>query len=223
MPLTSTQLSEIKDFIHSRGFTHIEVEMEILDHVASAVEAKLEASPNKSVTKAIHEVHAGFGPLGFSIMEDEFRNSFRKHYQSIRRSILTRYLLLKNVWMVLLAIICSYALSTILTNLPPLFNLALLLILSTISWLSLYFYFRRSFKTWRKKSLVLSNELSRIGLVSYTMFYGIYYLDLFIEANFNSTILLTTCLTLIILSAVYTKDCIEEVYHWTNERYLKYA
>ena len=223
MSLNKQQIEEIKNFIHSHGFTHIEVEMEILDHVASAVEAKLEDNPHKSITKAIQEVHAGFGPLGFSIMKDEFRKSFGKHYQSIRRTILKGYLWSKNAWMVLLAIICSYALSTILTNLPPVFNLALLLILSTISWVSLYFYFRRSFKKWRKKSLVLSNELSRIGLSSYTIFYGIYYLDLLIEANFNSTILLTTCITLIIISAVYTKDCIEEVYHWTNERYLKYA
>ena len=79
MPLTKDQLSEIRDFIYSRGFTHIEVEMEILDHVASAVEAKLEENPDKPPTKAIHEVHSSFGVLGFSVLEDEFRKGFRKN------------------------------------------------------------------------------------------------------------------------------------------------
>jgi hypothetical protein len=42
MSLTVEQITAIKAFINKRGFTTIEVEMEILDHVASAVEAKLE-------------------------------------------------------------------------------------------------------------------------------------------------------------------------------------
>lgn len=91
MPLTNAQLSEIKKFIHSRGFTTIEVEMEILDHVASSIEAKLEANPNKSIKKAIHEVHAGFGPLGFSVMEDEFRKSYGKQFGIIQRGLLWAY------------------------------------------------------------------------------------------------------------------------------------
>ncbi len=37
MTLNKDQIEQIKNFIHSRGFTHIEVEMEILDHVATAV------------------------------------------------------------------------------------------------------------------------------------------------------------------------------------------
>ena len=49
MKLAQDQITEIKKFIHSRGFTHIEIEMEILDHVASAVEAKMEKNPNKSI------------------------------------------------------------------------------------------------------------------------------------------------------------------------------
>lgn len=75
MPLNKHQIEQIKQFIHSRGFTHIEVEMEILDHVASAVENKLEKDPSMSLERAIQEVHAGFGPLGFSTFEDSINKS----------------------------------------------------------------------------------------------------------------------------------------------------
>lgn len=223
MKLTQDQIAEIKKFIHSRGFTHIEVEMEILDHVASAVEVKLESDPNKSITKAIHEVHAGFGPLGFSVMEDEFRKGFGKHYQSIRKGLLKKYLWSERAWVTLLVIMASFALSTILKNLPASFNLVLLLALSSISWLSLYFYFRRVFRKWRKKSMVISHQLGKIGLGSYMIYYTIYYAHEFIGMDFSSTSLLTACLTILSLSTLFTKDCILEVFHWTNERYLKYV
>ncbi len=72
--LNKEQIAEIKKFIHSRGFNTIEVEMEILDHVASAVTEKLEADPEKTLDKAIKEVHASFEVFGFSTIEDEKRS-----------------------------------------------------------------------------------------------------------------------------------------------------
>ena len=118
MQLTKEQISEIKKFIHSRGFTHIEVEMEILDHVASAVEAKLETNPNKSITKAIHEVHAGFGPLGFSVMEDEFRKSYLNEHRLLRNNIIKDLFGSSKVIIVLMTFIMSYTLSLLILPLP---------------------------------------------------------------------------------------------------------
>ena len=46
MNLTKEQLYTIKDFIGKKVITYLDVEMEILDHVASVVEEKMTANGN---------------------------------------------------------------------------------------------------------------------------------------------------------------------------------
>ncbi|BDD07883.1 hypothetical protein FUAX_03150 [Fulvitalea axinellae] len=75
MTLTDEQIQKIRRFISSRGFTQIDLQDEIIDHVASSVEEKLEANPELDFDKAVKETHATFGVMGFSEMEEAFVKS----------------------------------------------------------------------------------------------------------------------------------------------------
>ena len=225
MPLTKEQLSEIRDFIYSRGFTHIEVEMEILDHVASAVEAKLEAEPNKSFTKAIHEVHASFGILGFSTMEDEFVKSFKKLSSKVFIDTLFSYIYQKKA-LITLAVFLGFLMlgNSILPVesgffyqifyyalgiLTALFNLA------TITKLN----------KWHKRSMVIS---SFSGYVAFAyLIFGQFFGSLTkIEVDGGmemSSALFALFSTIIVLNGLIFTDILKWAFNWTNERYLKYV
>lgn len=80
MALNNQQLDSIKAFIAKRGFTHVDLQLELLDHVASRVEEKMEANPALSFDTALTETHREFGVFGFSGMEDGLRKSLERQY-----------------------------------------------------------------------------------------------------------------------------------------------
>lgn len=226
MKLTQDQIAEIKKFIHSRGFTHIEVEMEILDHVASAVEAKLEVNPHKSTTKAIREVHTGFGPLGFSVMEDEFRKSFRNVYKATVWNVISNYLWRTKAFVTF----ASFSLFLIIgQKILPFtsqwqykgFFYLLGMVVAIVTLLSN----RSVIKKWSKRSLVVSSASSMVAL-SFTLFgqgFGIITDALYLETQSVSVSLFALFSTITVLYGFIYSEIINWSFNWTNERYLKYA
>ena len=80
MTLNKEQLLEIKVFIEKKGFTYVDVQMEILDHVASSVEEQMTDKPELDFENALNQTYKGFGVLGFSVMADGIANTIRKKY-----------------------------------------------------------------------------------------------------------------------------------------------
>lgn len=78
MKLSAEQLTQIKSWISKRGFTHTDVQYEILDHVASAIEDKMEENPKLSLEKAFEEVHKSFGVFGFQTFEESIASKLSK-------------------------------------------------------------------------------------------------------------------------------------------------
>jgi hypothetical protein len=78
MKLTSEQIAQIKSWISKRGFTHTDVQYEIIDHVASAIEDKIEDNPELGLEEAFFEVHKSFGVFGFQTFEESIANRLNK-------------------------------------------------------------------------------------------------------------------------------------------------
>lgn len=80
MQLSQQQLEEIKQFVLSKGFVYLDVQMEIIDHVASALEERMEADSKLDFSKALQETYNSFGALGFSTIADAVANGLHKKY-----------------------------------------------------------------------------------------------------------------------------------------------
>ena len=83
MNLNQEQLHQIKDLIAQSGFKEVDVQMEILDHVASSVEDKMEENPLLTIDDAISATHQSFGIMGFSAFADGIANSIRAKYSRL--------------------------------------------------------------------------------------------------------------------------------------------
>lgn len=80
MELTSEQLQEIKEFVLRKGFVYLDVQLEIIDHVASAIAELMQTNPQLDFQQALVKVHASFGIFGFSTIEDAISNGLSKKY-----------------------------------------------------------------------------------------------------------------------------------------------
>ncbi|RNL54108.1 hypothetical protein [Pedobacter jejuensis] len=83
MKLSNQQLAQIREFISKKGFTYIDVQMEILDHVASQVEEYMTNNPELKFDDALNETHKSFGLLGFSSLEDSITKMLHRRYKKI--------------------------------------------------------------------------------------------------------------------------------------------
>lgn len=64
--LSEEQVERLFAFVRSCSVKHYDVQVELVDHLATAIEEKLEDNPEKSFQEAFWEVHRSFGPLGFT-------------------------------------------------------------------------------------------------------------------------------------------------------------
>lgn len=108
MNLTPSQISHLKSLIASKGYEEIDVQYEILDHVACKVEEILDENPKLELEEAFRIAHAGFGIFGFSGLEESFKKMIQKRFYSKYKAAMleffTSYRLL--VLLAVLALFC---------------------------------------------------------------------------------------------------------------------
>lgn len=78
MKLTKPQIDQLKTLISKKGYPEIDVQYEILDHVACKVESMLDYHPKLNLEDAFQKVHAEFGIFGFSDLELSYKKAIEK-------------------------------------------------------------------------------------------------------------------------------------------------
>lgn len=95
MKLSPSQITSLKKLISYKGYPEIDLQYEILDHVACKVEVLLEEKPTLSLDDAFRKVHSEFGIFGFSDLAESYIKSIEKRYRRFfweeLRSFFTSY------------------------------------------------------------------------------------------------------------------------------------
>ncbi|WP_338225266.1 hypothetical protein [Algoriphagus confluentis] len=104
MKLSPDQITTLKKLISIKGYEEIDVQYEILDHVACRIEVLMDENPKLSLEDAFRKTHAEFGIFGFADLADSYRESIRKRfwsrYWASLRSLVTSY---RVIYLILLA------------------------------------------------------------------------------------------------------------------------
>lgn len=181
MILNEKQLAEIKFFISKKGVRYLDVQMEIIDHVASCVEEKMNENSDLSFETALKETHASFGIFGFGGVEDGITNGLSKKYNRI---FWRQFLALFGVKYVGVFLLLGFLLYKIQIFVNDYNNLMSIVIPSLISIVGLVIVFRLNFKKY-KNFLVY-----RIS-ASYLAFLGSFLLclNLIVSKSSNATFL----------------------------------
>ena len=95
MRLTKAQVEQLKKLISYKGYPEIDVQYEILDHVACKVEVMMEENPKLGLPDAFQKVHASFGIFGFSELEESYKKMIEKrlwrYYWNELKQLFTTY------------------------------------------------------------------------------------------------------------------------------------
>lgn len=98
MKLTKDQIEQLKKLISYKGYPKIDVQYEILDHVACKVEELVEANPKLNLPDAFQKVHASFGIFGFSELEESYKKMISQrlwsYYWTEVKQLFTSYRIL---------------------------------------------------------------------------------------------------------------------------------
>ncbi|GHB34514.1 hypothetical protein [Mongoliitalea lutea] len=82
MKLSKEQIEQLKNLISYKGHVYIDVQYEILDHVACKVEGLMEENPNLPLDEAFRKVFASFGAKGFNELEASYQKMIEKRHRS---------------------------------------------------------------------------------------------------------------------------------------------
>lgn len=82
MKLTLDQITTLKKLISFKGYDEIDVQYEILDHVACRVEVLMGENKKLSLEDAFRKTHAEFGIFGFADLEESYKKGIQKKFWS---------------------------------------------------------------------------------------------------------------------------------------------
>ncbi len=154
MKLTVEQLDYIKNFIKKKGFTYIDVQMELLDHVACKVEERLIENPSLSFEKTFIQVYKEFGIFGFSSFEEAYSKGLYEKYSTIRRKEMLTWLTSPRIVYTLLTAILLYLIYDTFSVTTSLVIGGILLLVPSVYW------FSTLLKSWRKYKKMLTMRAS---------------------------------------------------------------
>jgi len=162
MSLSEEHITAIKNFISRKGIKYVDVQMEIIDHVASSIEEKMAADPNLSFETALKQTHSSFGIFGFSGMEDAIVNGLAKKYSILFWKKFGSFFGPKYILLVLLAGFLTYKLEVLMGDYQ---NLLTIFLLVTITLVVILAVLGLKYKAYHKLLVYRTS-------VSYVMFIG---------------------------------------------------
>ncbi|MEM6318945.1 MAG: hypothetical protein AAF960_14830 [Bacteroidota bacterium] len=119
--LSKSDIQQLFDFTQQHRVRHLDVQIELVDHLASAIEVKITQNPNLSFQEALDQTYAEFGIFGFGKLEQEKQDAVEKQILRNVRNYVQSFLTPPRIFLTLLAMLPVYQLLNQVPN-PLLFT-----------------------------------------------------------------------------------------------------
>ncbi len=81
--VTPPQIDKLYDFCQNHFVYHYDLQVELVDHLASAIEDKWESNPEVSFGEALNDIYKKFGVYGFGKIKEQKKKELRRKYNRI--------------------------------------------------------------------------------------------------------------------------------------------
>lgn len=181
--LSQQEIDKLFDFVKSKYVRFIDVQYEIVDHLASAIEEKQEEDPSLSFNRALTEVYSKFPITGFNLIIDAKQSALTKFWLKKFIGFMFSYLKLPKI---LISGFIGYIIFLIFQNGTQL-SINLLVIGCFLFLLGCLIYrYRTGFefnKEFRDKYLIINTYLS--WYAGYWLFYSYIPINILLD-DFNN-------------------------------------
>jgi hypothetical protein len=89
--LTNDQIDQLFTFCEKHFVHHYDVQAELVDHLANAIEERMASDEKISFESALASVHAGFGVLGFAGVVNSRSSSLSIQYRKLKKQLFFSY------------------------------------------------------------------------------------------------------------------------------------
>jgi len=187
--LTSEQIEELHEFCYFQSVFHYDMQVELVDHLASGIEKRWNENPAMSFQDALYELNQEFGGhAGFLIIRQEKEKALRKKYRRLLWQFVADYYKFPKI-MVTMSLFLGIFTALRFTENDQWIVGSLLIMFITFSLFYLLYYFPKyvRIKVSEKHSFLL-NEITRKGVVSQTMMFSGGFISMVSHAsNFSTT------------------------------------
>lgn len=147
--LDEEQINFLFSFCKKHYVRYYDVQVELVDHLANAIEDKMSANNALSFEKALDEVYATFGYKGFGGIVEAKSKALTKKYSKMRWGYFWHYFTLPKILFTLAIILSLYFLGEIVA----IKNLNIIIIVLVFGiWFFQLFYARKIYKQTKKIS-----------------------------------------------------------------------
>jgi hypothetical protein len=115
--LTSIQIQELFAFCKKKGVKHYDLQIELVDHLASAIEQKWEENPELTLAEALPAAYNQFGIYGFSKFKESREKALRKKYNRLLWHYIGEFYRLPKIIMTIAISLLLFVLMKISSNL----------------------------------------------------------------------------------------------------------
>jgi hypothetical protein len=167
--LTQDEIDNLHEYCYFRGIFHYDVQVEIVDHLASAIENLWETNPEMPFEEAVYKLGEQFGgDLGFAIIKKEKEKALRKKYRRLLWQYVGDFYKFPKIIITLMIILSLSTALHFTENDQWIFILSFVLFIG----LSLFYnsYYKRKYLQFKIKEgyTFLLSEISFKGVLYYT-------------------------------------------------------
>src|SRR5690606_21652510 len=151
MKLTQEQIDTLFTFTKKHLVEHYDVQVELVDHLANAIEEQWKTNPNISFEDALDKEYKNFGVFGFSGLVEQKQAALQNHYWHIIKKEFINYF---SVPRIILSGAFFYGLFLVFSNPDTLHNdilfglEILLMVAAALFWYFQYRTLRKKHKKW---------------------------------------------------------------------------
>lgn len=184
MKLNESQIEKLYLFTRQHFVEYYDLQTELVDHLANAIEAQWEEFPNRNFDQALQIEFKKFGVFGFMDVVEKRQIALQKKYGKIVWSHFKNFFHLPQIIGTFSAVgILFYILK--ICSFPDVLFVGLLGILFVIFFVALF----RNYNKMKKRSLATGKKwLFKEVLTGYGQFGGLLFLPFQIISNFNTTL-----------------------------------
>lgn len=167
--LTTEQIDALFAFTKKHLVEHYDVQVELVDHLANAIEAQWTENPNISFEDALQKEYKNFGVFGFSGLVDQKKVALQNHYWAIIKKEFISFFTLPKI---ILSIVLFYVLFIGYSNINSvIYNYDLLIRFGFIA-ITLGIYIYQRMKLPKNKKLLINSVANYLyALPVFALFY----------------------------------------------------
>ena len=112
MTLRNEQIESLFEFTQTLGVKYYDIQVELVDHLASQIETDMAADHRLSFQEALNNAYTSFGPNGFSFIENQKEEALFIQYKGLWSDEVKQWITLKNLLLLLGIGLAAYFLGT---------------------------------------------------------------------------------------------------------------